>query len=152
VGAVPVQLGAVATLFDATTLAKTNEALLHTLPALVVYDSLPTGYLAKAGQRFDVLGNHYFDSASTPTFNLTSVKKMGFMQKTVGVSAPAGANIGPDKTSAVPWLDLNLKPGYPFKNITQVYRVETAGGNPFATCNSTATMVIQYAAEYWFYD
>jgi hypothetical protein len=144
---VPVQLGAVATLFDATTLAKTNEALLHTIPAQVVYDSI-----AQVGQRFNLLGNHYFDSASTPTFNLSTVEKVGFMQKTLAVAAPADANIGPNKTSAVSWLDLNLKPGYPFKNITQVYRVETAGGNPWATCNSTATMIVQYAAEYWFYD
>lgn len=151
VGAVPVQQGAKATLFDATTLAKTNENLLHTIPAIVVYWPLPSDSTAQL-YNLPVLGHHYFDSASTPTFDLTAVNKIGFMQKTVGVAAPAGANVGPDKTSAVSWLDLNNKPGYVSKSITQVYRVETAGGNPYATCNSTDLMEIEYAAEYWFYN
>jgi hypothetical protein len=151
VGAVPVQQGAKATLFDATALAKTDESLLHAIPGIVVYWPLPSDSTAKF-YNLAVLGHHYFDSASTPTFDLTAVNKIGYMRKTVAVSAPADADIGPDKTSAVPWLDLNNKPGYVSKSITQVYRVETAGGNPYATCNSTDLMEIEYAAEYWFYN
>jgi hypothetical protein len=146
-------LGAVATLYDATALARTDEALLHTLPAIIVKKPLPPGYLANTGfPNMDVLGNHFFDSASTPTFILSAVKKAGFMEKTVGVAAPASASIGPAGTGAVAWLDLNRKPGYPYENITQVYRVETAGGNPYTICNNTDVMTVQYAAEYWFYN
>ncbi len=151
VGAVPIQQGAKATLFDATALAKTDESLLHAIPAVIVYWPLPSDSTAKF-YNLDVLGHHFFDSASTPTFDLSAVNKIGFMQKTAAVSAPAGANVGPDKTSAVTWLDLNNKPGYVSKSITQVYRVETAGGNPYATCTSTDLMEIEYAAEYWFYN
>jgi hypothetical protein len=113
---------------------------------------LPSGYLAQGGLHFEVLGHHYFDSAGTPTFNLTAVDKYGFMAKTAAVSAPATANPGPAGTGAVPWLDLNQKSGYVSKNISQVYRVETAGGNQYVNCSAAGVMSIQYAAEYWFYD
>jgi hypothetical protein len=112
---------------------------------------VPSGYLAKFGLHFLVLGNHFFDIAGTPTFDLSTVHKIGYMAKTVSVSAPATANKGPADTGAVPWLDLNQKQGYISKNISQVYRVETAGGNQFVNCSVAGTMTVQYAAEYWFY-
>ncbi|KAE9378119.1 hypothetical protein N431DRAFT_500819 [Stipitochalara longipes BDJ] len=154
IGAVPVQLGAIATLYDATSLAWTNLALLHTIPSIVVTKPLPPGYMAQSGQHFDVIGNHFFDSASTPTFILSeaSPPRAGFMAKTLGVNAPVGASKGPAGTGAVAWLDLNNKPGYVQKNITQVYRVETAGGNNFPNCTSVGVQTVQYAAEYWFYN
>jgi len=154
VGAVPVQLGAIATLYDATSLAFSNLALLHTIPPIVVTKPLDPGYMAQAGQHFNVIGNHYFDSASTPTFNLSlaTPQRTGFMAKTLGVNAPVGASKGPQGTGAVAWLDLNMKPGYVQKNVEQVYRVETAGGMNFATCTTAGVMTVQYAAEYWFYN
>jgi hypothetical protein len=148
---VPVALGAVATLFDATALAYANEALLHTLPAIAVYRPMPPGYLDITGNRFDVLGHHFFDSAGTPTFDLTAVNKIGYMAKIVAVSAPATANKGPAGTGAVPWLYLDKKLGYTSVGISQVYRVETAGGIQQVNCTVAGVMSIQYAAEYWFY-
>lgn len=127
-GAVPVQQGAIATLYDATALARTNVALLHTIPAIVVYRPKPSGYMAVSNQHFSVLGDHFFDSASTPTFNLTTIKpfQTAFVAKTLGVAAPAGASAGPAGTGAVAWLDLNHKTGYPTMGPSQVYRVVTA--------------------------
>jgi len=148
---VPVALGAIATLYDATSLAYSNLALLHAIPPLIVYMPLPSGYLANSGKQFDVLGHHYFDSAGTPTFDLSAVNKIGFMAKTAAVNAPATANKGPAKTGAVPWLDLNQKAGYNSQGVSQVYRVETAGGNQQVSCSVAGVMSIQYAAEYWFY-
>lgn len=37
-------------------------------------------------------------------------------------------------------------------NVKEIYRVNTAGGNPPKTCDGMpTTFEIQYAAEYWFY-
>jgi hypothetical protein len=119
---------------------------------VAVYRPLPPGYLDITGNRFDVLGHHYFDSTGTPTFDLTAVNKIGFFAKTAAVNAPATANKGPAGTGAVPWLDLNKKAGYTSVGLSQVYRVETAGGNQQVNCTVAGVMSIQYAAEYWFYD
>ncbi|KFZ25408.1 hypothetical protein V502_00112 [Pseudogymnoascus sp. VKM F-4520 (FW-2644)] len=150
---VPVALGALATLFDATALAYSNENLLHILPGLIVYLPLPSsGVLAMAGSYLNILGHHYFDSAGTPTFNLSSVNKIGFVGKTASINAPALAHKGPAGTGAVPWLQLNKKIGYTSIGISQVYRVETAGGNPKLACTVAGVMSIPYGAEYWFYN
>jgi hypothetical protein len=110
--------------------------------------------MAVLNQHFDILGNHFFDSASTPTFNLTTLNPLqtAFVAKTLGVSAPTGSNVGPDGTGAVAWLDLNHKTGYPSMGPSQVYRVETAGGMNYPNCTGTSLQSIQYATEYWFYS
>ena len=150
---IPVALGALATLFDATALAYSNENLLNTLPGLIVYLPLPSsGNLATAGCFLDILGHHYFDSAGTPTFNLSTLNKIGYVGKAASINAPASANKGPAGTGAVPWLQLNKKSGYASVGISQVYRVETAGGNPELTCTAAGVMSIPYGAEYWFYN
>lgn len=149
---IPVALGASATLFDATKLAYSNEKLLNTIPGLTVYLPLPeSGVLATTGCYLDILGYHYFDSAGTPTFNLSTLEKIGFVGKAASIDAPALANKGPAGTGAVPWLQLNEKTGYTSIGISQVYRVETAGGNPELTCKVPGVMSIPYAAEYWFF-
>jgi hypothetical protein len=143
----------VATLFDATALAYSNENLLNTLPGLVVYLPLPSSsFLEAAGSHLDVLGHHYFDSAGTPTFNLSAINKIGFVGKTATISAPASANKGPAGTGAVAWLQLIAKSTYTSVGINTVYRVETAGGNPELNCTATGVISIPYAAEYWFYE
>lgn len=99
-----------------------------------------------------VLGHHYFDSAGTPTFNLSSVNKIGFVEKMASIDAPALANKGPAGTGAVPWLQMDIKIGYTSIGISQVYRVETAGGNPRLKCTVAGVMSVPYGAEYWFYN
>lgn len=149
VGATPVSDGAVATLFDATKLARSNEAALHTIPAKAVYLPLPKSSLAMTGGVYPILGHHYFDAKLTPTFDLSSVKKILYGAKTADIKAPSTANVGPEGTGAVDWLQLQKKANYTSVNMAMVYRVETAGGNP-TICNSTNIISVQYAAEYVF--
>ncbi len=141
-------------LYDATTLAWTNTALLHTMPPLAVAQRVPPGYMALQGQHFEFIGTHFFDAASTPTFIMDGLTptRHAFMAKTLGVTAPAGASKGPQGTGAVPWLDLNHKDGYLQGNVSQVYRVETAGGANYPNCTSVGVQIIDYAAEYWFFN
>lgn len=151
VGATPVSDGAVATLFDATALARFNEAALHAIPAKIVYLPLPKSSLSMTGGIYPILGHHYFDAKLTPTFDLTSVKKILYGAKTADIKAPTTADVGPAGTGAVDWLQLQKKVNYTSVDMAMVYRVETAGGQP-TNCTSTAIMSVQYAAEYWFYN
>jgi hypothetical protein len=148
-----VALGALATLFDAIALVYLNENLLNTLPRLIVYLPLPgSGVLATAGGHLDILGHYYFNLAGTLTFNLFTMNKVGFVRKTASINALASASKGPAGTRAVPWLQLNKKTDYTSIGISQVYYVETAGGNPELTCTVAGVMSIPYGAEYWFYN
>ncbi|CZR59873.1 uncharacterized protein PAC_09767 [Phialocephala subalpina] len=151
VGAVPSALGAIATLYDATSLAFQSESAVHTIPPLAVYMPLPTGDLALAAGVFKPLGHHYFDAAGTPTFDLTAVNKILFGGKSGDVKAPSTANVGPMGTGAVDWLQLTKKATYTSVGTSVAYRVVTAGGSAPANCSSTDLISVPYAAEYWFY-
>jgi len=149
--AVPVQLGAVATLFDATAFVYANEAIFNTIPPIAVdMPLLLTGFEIPLAGDFPVLGHHYFDSAGTPVFNLSSVDEILFGKKTADIKAPKDASVGPDGTGAVDWLQLQDKGGS--IGCKEVYRVVTAGGAAPAVCTSTDLISIQYAAEYWFFN
>ena len=97
-----------------------------------------------------LIGVHYFDTGMNPTFDLGS---LGFITaKKVGdIKAPANATLGPNGSKAVDWLQLSNKAGSNTTGISEVYRVETAGGSAPASCNTTGDVVVQYAAQYWFY-
>lgn len=153
-GATGASIGAIATLFDATSLAFANITKLHTIPAEVVNNPTPapgSPLMTSAGP-FKVLGNHYFDSILTPTFNLSTVSKVLFGAKSADVKAPADASVGPAGTGAVDWLQLTAKPApYVSVGLALAYRVETAGGNAVA-CTDAGVITTEYAAEYWFYN
>jgi hypothetical protein len=157
----PVQLGAVATLFDATALAYDDESALNAIPPIAVYMPLlsssfilPPSFdiLAPPFDDNIVLGHHFFDHAGTPTFNLSFVDKILYGMKTADIEAPATANKGPAGTGAVDWLQLTSKAGYKSVGCSLVYRVVTAGGAAPVNCTVEGVLTIQYAAEYWFYD
>jgi len=137
----PVQQGAVAVLYNATRKAYYNETALNELPPYAVY---------VASLRLEVLGHHFFDSTGTPTFDLYSVNKILYGSKTGDIKAPVTANKGPAGTGAVDWLQLTAKKGYPSIGLSVVYRVVTAGGQP-SNCTFVGVMMVDYAAEYWFY-
>jgi hypothetical protein len=144
-----VQLGAVATLFDATTLAYADESALNSIPPIAVYVPLSSPDLfGKA----NVLGYHFFDYAGTPTFDLSEVHNIFYGMKTADIEAPATANKGPAGTGAVDWLQLTAKVGYESVGCSLVYRVVTAGGAAPINCTIEGVLTVQYAAEYWFYD
>ncbi len=148
--AAPVAIGAVATLFDATSLAYSSENILHTIPPIAVYLPLPLSSFISAGGILKPLGKHYFDINGTPTFDLYSVGKILFGAKTGDIKAPTTANKGPAGTGAVDWLQLTSKTGYKSVGLQTVYRVVTAGGvAPACTAASVGVVTtVHYAAEY----
>jgi hypothetical protein len=152
-GAVPVAIGAVATLYDFTSLAYTSESTLNTVPPTIVYTPISSASgatLTVSGVgTFPMIGHHYFAADGTPTFDLSTVGDILFCKKIATVNAPVSANNGPDGTGAVPWLMLSDKGGS--VGLSQVYRVVTAGGKAPATCPDTNLISIQYAAEYWLF-
>jgi hypothetical protein len=102
--ATPVAVGAIATLYDATSLARYSEESLHTLPPKLVYLPVPEASFFTSAGIFPILGHHYFDAAGTPTFDLTAVGKIFYGAKTGDIKAPASADKGPAGTGAVDWL------------------------------------------------
>ncbi|CZS95982.1 uncharacterized protein RAG0_05467 [Rhynchosporium agropyri] len=151
-----VAVGAIATLYDATSLAYSSTTALHAIPPMAVNVALPQGGASSSGsplnlaaQKLKPLGNHYFDTAGTPVFDLTSVKKSLFAAKAANTTAPASASKGPGGQGAVDWLYLKSKPAYNSVGLGEVYRVITAGGK--AVCSQAGPQSVQYAAEYWFY-
>ncbi|KAK6950583.1 hypothetical protein Daesc_007107 [Daldinia eschscholtzii] len=98
------------------------------------------------------LGHHFFDTANTPTFDLSGANDGELFKgkKDAGVPAPSDADKGADPaTGAVDWLRLSDKGTS--TGISLVYRVLTAGGNPEACTDAGQTQSVPYAAQYWIY-
>lgn len=121
------------------------------MPGVAVFTSLPSTATADF-MDLKPLGHHFFDASGTPTFDLSSVSKILYAAKTGDITAPSTANLGPAGTGAVDWLSLAAKATYTSVGLTQVYRVETAGGNPITPCTVAGVESVQYAAQYWFYS
>ncbi|KAI0383366.1 hypothetical protein F5Y04DRAFT_33451 [Hypomontagnella monticulosa] len=98
------------------------------------------------------LGHHFFDSANTPTFDLSGANDGELFKgkKDAGVTAPSDADKGVDPvTGAVDWLRLSDKGTS--TGVSLVYRVLTAGGNPEPCTDAGTSQSIPYAAQYWIY-
>jgi len=151
---IPVSIGAVATLFDATPLLPflppmEGQEVLDILPSYLV--SFP--YAALENSSLPVKGHHFFDSAVVPIFDLTSTDVGLLVGSKIGdIAAPNGSTPGPNGVGpgAVDWLALGACDGS--SGLAEGYRVFTAGGKPPKTCEGQApTIEVQYAAQYWFY-
>lgn len=149
---IPVSVGAVATLFDASPLLPflppmEGQKVLDLLPAYLV--TFP--YIALENSNLPVKGRHFFNTAAVPIFDLT-VSNVGLLvgDKIANIGAPSGSSSGPDGTGAVDWLALGASSGSTC--LAEGYRVFTAGGKAPKTCAGQApTIEIPYAAQYWFY-
>jgi uncharacterized protein DUF3455 len=99
------------------------------------------------------IGHHYFDSAGTPVFDLSTSKtrRILFAAKTFSIKAPWNADAGPAKTGAVDWLLLDAKSLYTSIGLKQAYRVVTAGGIG-STCTEFGIYSVDSATEYWLYN
>ncbi|KAK4082168.1 uncharacterized protein Triagg1_1980 [Trichoderma aggressivum f. europaeum] len=153
--AAPVAAGAVATLFNVSCIASISQDLLQKVPNMAVnfnYDAATSGPLGP--MTLPVSGHHFFVDSTTPFFNLdTTTLDLGTVPcaKNASAPAPATAAPGPSGSTAVPWLKLTAKDGAT-GSIKEVYRVNTAGGNPPATCQGQpANIQVQYSAVYWFW-
>ena len=129
----PEATGAVATLFDASCLASTSTNLLHEIPAVV--GKAPLGPLAFLAEILSsstntsdlIIGEHYFNSAGEPVFDLGLSEGDSWMvaKKNASVDAPK-RELNASKDDAVkdvPWLKLDYKKGKGLKvRILWLYR------------------------------
>jgi hypothetical protein len=131
-------------------LATTPGDLLYTLPDYALEMAAPFVPLVAKG-------HHFFDSTATPNFDLSSVGLyLKGMTNTMinGTQAQTIFGLPIPETNPVPWLYLTAKNGgIGSKGLNSVYRVETAGGEPPATCADItgSTFEVQYSALYAFY-
>ncbi|KAA8568530.1 hypothetical protein EYC84_007550 [Monilinia fructicola] len=159
--AAPTAVGAVATLFNASCVASSYPDLLAILPNVALQFNLnlaPSSTQNLHPADLMLSGHHYFTNSSTPFFDLNTKNwalGSGGFAKSDAIPAPAGASIGQNNQGfgAVPWLKLTARNGAT-GGLQEVYRVNTAGGNPPATCADRlgSSFDVQYAAEYWFYE
>lgn len=137
---IPVAIGAIATLYNATCIAASYPVVFSTLPGIalkVPLSSIPDSLVAS--------GYHYFTNSTTPTFDLGD---LGFVhaKKIATSTAPTST------PSAVAWLKLQAEAQGEVGGIQEIYRLNTAGGTPPANCSGMASAFeVQYAAEYWFW-
>lgn len=102
-----------------------------------------------------LLGHHFFNSDKIPTFALNNVASNPFPQvygrKNGTMDAPKNSCPGTKGEGAVQWLYL-IDNGGSQGGVNTVYRIETAGGSPPATCQGMkAEFTVPYAAQYWIY-
>lgn len=155
--AIPVAVGAVASLYNVSCIAASTPSLLAHIPSIALDLPVPSSTDPSSPAYQDLSGHHYFLNATTPYFNLdtdTHSYGTGAFKKVNSTNAPSDAVKGVNGSGdgAVAWLKLVAKD--PNGQVLQeVYRVNTAGGNPPTSCSGmTAAFVVQYAAEYWVYE
>jgi len=155
--AVPVAIGAIATLYNATCVAATYPDILAVLPNTTLQFNPTAQSQSLYPSNLIISGHHYFQNTTTPTFNLdTTNYELGFAPTAKNNTTPAPANAPKGQNGvgngAVAWLKLLTRDGAT-GDLQEIYRVNTAGGNPPATCvGSPAAFEVQYAAEYWFWE
>jgi hypothetical protein len=137
----PVSAGALATLYNASCIASSQPAMLNKITA--ASKNVPASQL----KVMPSIGVHYFSDATTPTFDVTGLG-VTHLAKNGSSAAPGAAN------GDVPWLYLKTKVDVVnTSKVTNVYRVDTAGGAQPATCEGQQSHIeVPYSAEYWFYS
>ncbi|KAF2673690.1 hypothetical protein BT63DRAFT_467260 [Microthyrium microscopicum] len=138
---IPAANGAIASLFNATCMAAPYPQLLSAMPGIALNFAVPDSTVAETF----LSGHHLFLDKTTPFFNLdTDSHQWG----TVSMSKTNSAN-APNAAKDVAWLKLTAK-DTTGTTISEVYRVNTAGGQPPATCaGMPANFEVQYSAVYW---
>ncbi|KAI9814238.1 MAG: hypothetical protein M1827_003404 [Pycnora praestabilis] len=153
----PVSIGAVANLYNASCIAGNYPDLLALLPNVTLQLPVPAPESTLFPPNIDLVGHHFFTTITEPTFNLDTNTggNLGiiFSSKNGTTTAPPNSPKGQDDQGfgSVAWLKLVAKNGT-VGGYQEVYRVNTAGGNPPATCDGMQpTFEVQYAAQYWMY-
>lgn len=148
----PISIGATAAIFNAAQLltgetVSSGQSTLNTLPNSEIDKTIFQIELSG----LPIIGEHYFTAAGVPTWDLFGEGVVLYGSTVGDIAAPSGANAGPQGYGAVDWKALTGVAGS--VGLREVYRVETAGGEPPASCSGFgATIQSQYAAMYWFYD
>ncbi|KAK6438696.1 hypothetical protein LTR95_005101 [Oleoguttula sp. CCFEE 5521] len=155
--AVPVAAGALATLFNVSCIAADLPDLLSKLSPIALDLPIPSSSDTSSPVYNSMSGRHYFTDLTTAFFNLDTELHpswgQGSFKKANSSAAPADATKGQfgKGDGTVPWLKLNAKMGA-VNQYQEVYRLNTAGGQPPKTCKgAAASFEVQYSAEYWLY-
>lgn len=155
--AVPVANGATASLYNVSCIAAVHPTLLTMIPAIALNLPVPSSSSSSSPINMDLSGYHYFTDSTTPFFNLDTSSHsygIGAFKKVNGSDAPSSAIVGQDNSGygAVPWLKLTEKEATSGQILKEVFRVNTAGGQPPESCQGQSKNIeVQYAAEYWVY-
>lgn len=89
-------------------------------------------------------GIHFFDNPTTPEFDLEQLGN--------NVCAKSASIVSPDTPATdVNWLRLSVTSSST-GDVSQVYRLETKGGQPPASCGEAGVVQVPYGATYWFYQ
>jgi len=155
---VPATIGAKATLFNASCVASTYPDVFTLIPRVALEFNLSSSTQSElVPSNLQVSGHHFFLTTTTPFFDLdTQNQDLGEVacSKNNTINAPAGSAVGQNNVGfgSVAWLKLIAKSGAT-GGLQEVYRVNTAGGNPPATCDGMpSSFEVQYASEYWFWS
>ncbi|CAI4212945.1 unnamed protein product [Parascedosporium putredinis] len=105
-------------------------------------------------QSMTVSGIHYFNSLAQPFFDI-DLAGAGHITVKLNNSTPAPvtAAAGLESEKAVAWLKLLVREeeGSATKGLAEVYRVNTVGGSPAASCKGMPDKFqVDYVAQYWF--
>lgn len=121
----PDSTGAAATLFDASCIASMSLTLLHEMPAVI--GQAPLGPVALLGELLSlttnssnlIIGEHYFDAAGEPYFDLKLSGSDTWMSTQKDASATAPKRVtriaGDNGDQDVAWLKLSSKEGHNIK-------------------------------------
>ena len=140
--------GAEALLFDITELLKSGAENVNT-----VAEQCSNGQCPECLE-INLIGNHYFHffedkDLNTPIFNLSHAKPPSVLAGTKIGDVPA-----PDSKDDVDWLFLTDGNKRITQHLTEVYRVDSNGGQPAngLSCHKKGKeLSVPYAAQYWFY-
>lgn len=140
---------ALASLFDVTRYLSHHPDQVSTLSADRLQQYEEHGDCAEESDyypHFRQIGEHYFEptTPAIPDFDLFALDAFLSGKKAADVAAPASDDVD--------WLELVDNGDGETKNVKAVYRVETAGGKPPASCSGGEHIAVPYAAQYWFYD
>lgn len=179
--AIPVQIGAAASLFNISCGATIAPTQTTALPPAVIehpFTSSPEEPLFPGGPTASMSGYHYFTDA-TPTFNLNlDSAQYGITFAKVATKVPAPVNPLTNgfwpytdsdtplvrNTTAVPWLKLTAQTAPAVSEetasenkggVVEIYRINTAGGSPPKDCSKFPDgghFELPYVAEYWFFS
>jgi hypothetical protein len=149
--AAPVQIGAMATLFNASCVASTYPDLAIMLTKLALQFNLTDDEATLGPSNLAISGKHFFTNTTTPFFDLDRPNlELGEAPcaKINSTAAPTDAPKSPNGATAVPWLKLQTRNGAT-GGLQEVFRVETAGGSAPAVCGGMpASFEVQYSAQY----
>ncbi|KAM0713473.1 hypothetical protein Q7P37_010435 [Cladosporium fusiforme] len=137
--AIPVPAGAVATLFNVSCLAADMPELLARICPIALDLPIPSAQDANSPIYQGMSGHHYFTDNTTPFFDLDTGAHAygnGAFKKGDSTPAPEDSVPGPygDGNGSVAWLRLDAKTAASGQAFQEVYRLNTAGGQPPKTC------------------